>query len=74
MSGKKTKLVKRTIEKQVRHEAAGQADFLANEIKVWQVTENTRLRRKIFFMGALNLVLSFAVIWLLVIIFKKPIQ
>ena len=73
MSGKKTKFIRRTLDKQVRREADSQADFLAEEIKVWQVTENTRLRRKIFFVGALNVVLFFAVVWLTVLIFKKPV-
>ena len=73
MSGKKTKFIRRTLDKQVRREADSQADFLAEEIKVWQVTENTRLRRKIFFVGALNVVLLFAVAWLTVMVFKKPV-
>lgn len=71
MSGKKTKQMKRTIEKQVKREAGRHADGLAREIKEWQVTENTRLRRKIFFMGALNIVLVFTVIW---IVFKPSIH
>lgn len=74
MSGKKTKQMKRTIEKQVKREADRHADGLAREIKEWQVTENVRLRRKIFFVGALNVVLVFAVIWLLVVVFKPPIH